>query len=135
MQPKGDDAGIPFRIRFLELVEPRLRLGVGRERFAGLAVGGIFFGGLNCAIDAEVVGIGFLLGVGEQAGLMVDNKLPRAKQAFVSDALGTNTGAALGTSTVTSSLRLRRCNSRTTMPVPKPSIPLESSMYGMERRL
>jgi adenine/guanine/hypoxanthine permease len=33
---------------------------------------------------------------------MRDNKLPRAKQAMVSDAIGTVTGAALGTSTVTS---------------------------------
>lgn len=46
--------------------------------------------------------VGTLVGVAEQAGLMRDNKLPRAKQAFVSDALGTITGAALGTSTVTS---------------------------------
>ncbi len=46
--------------------------------------------------------VGTLVGVGEQAGLMRDNKLPRARQAFVSDALGTITGAALGTSTVTS---------------------------------
>ena len=33
---------------------------------------------------------------------MCDNKLPRAKQAMVSDAIGTVAGAALGTSTVTS---------------------------------
>jgi adenine/guanine/hypoxanthine permease len=33
---------------------------------------------------------------------MRDNKLPRAKQAMVSDAIGTVAGAALGTSTVTS---------------------------------
>jgi AGZA family xanthine/uracil permease-like MFS transporter len=33
---------------------------------------------------------------------MRDNKLPRAKQAMVSDAVGTVAGAALGTSTVTS---------------------------------
>ena len=46
--------------------------------------------------------VGTLVGVGEQAGLMVDNKLPRARQAFVSDAVGTIAGAALGTSTVTS---------------------------------
>ena len=47
-------------------------------------------------------GIGTLIGVCEQAGFMRDNKLPRAKQAMVSDAIGTVTGAALGTSTVTS---------------------------------
>src|SRR5580658_9432808 len=47
-------------------------------------------------------GIGTLIGVCEQAGFMVDNKLPRAKQAMISDAVGTVAGAALGTSTVTS---------------------------------
>ncbi len=46
--------------------------------------------------------IGTLVGVAEQAGLIRENRLPRAKQAFVSDALGTVIGAALGTSTVTS---------------------------------
>ncbi len=46
--------------------------------------------------------VGTLVGVSEEAGLMKDGKLPRAKQAFVSDALGTVAGAALGTSTVTS---------------------------------
>jgi AGZA family xanthine/uracil permease-like MFS transporter len=46
--------------------------------------------------------IGTLIGVCEQAGFIRDNKLPRAKQAMVSDAIGTVAGAALGTSTVTS---------------------------------
>ncbi len=46
--------------------------------------------------------IGTLIGVCEQAGFMRDNKLPRAKQAMVSDAIGTVAGATLGTSTVTS---------------------------------
>ena len=46
--------------------------------------------------------VGTLIGVCEQAGLMRDNKLPRARQAMVSDAIGTVAGAALGTSTVTS---------------------------------
>jgi AGZA family xanthine/uracil permease-like MFS transporter len=46
--------------------------------------------------------IGTLIGVCEQAGFMRDNNLPRAKQAMVSDAIGTVAGAALGTSTVTS---------------------------------
>ena len=46
--------------------------------------------------------IGTLIGVSEQAGFMRDNKLPRARQAMVSDAIGTVAGAALGTSTVTS---------------------------------
>jgi adenine/guanine/hypoxanthine permease len=46
--------------------------------------------------------LGTLIGVSEQAGLIKDNRLPRAKQALVSDALGTVAGALLGTSTVTS---------------------------------
>lgn len=46
--------------------------------------------------------IGTLIGVCEQAGFMRDNRLPRAKQAMVSDAVATVAGAALGTSTVTS---------------------------------
>jgi adenine/guanine/hypoxanthine permease len=46
--------------------------------------------------------VGTLVGVASQAGLLVNHKLPRARQAFVSDALGTVAGAALGTSTVTS---------------------------------
>jgi adenine/guanine/hypoxanthine permease len=46
--------------------------------------------------------IGTLIGVCEQAGFMRDNRLPRAKQAMMSDAIGTVAGAALGTSTVTS---------------------------------
>ena len=46
--------------------------------------------------------IGTLIGVCEQAGFLKENKLPRAKQAMLSDAIGTVAGAALGTSTVTS---------------------------------
>jgi AGZA family xanthine/uracil permease-like MFS transporter len=46
--------------------------------------------------------IGTLIGVCEQAGFIKDNRLPRAKQAMLSDAIGTVAGAALGTSTVTS---------------------------------
>jgi AGZA family xanthine/uracil permease-like MFS transporter len=45
--------------------------------------------------------VGTLLGVSEQAGLIQNNKLPRARQAFMSDALATTVGACLGTSTVT----------------------------------
>jgi AGZA family xanthine/uracil permease-like MFS transporter len=45
---------------------------------------------------------GTLIGVGEQAGLLVDGKLIRSRQAMVSDAVGTVAGAVMGTSTVTS---------------------------------
>jgi AGZA family xanthine/uracil permease-like MFS transporter len=46
--------------------------------------------------------LGTLIGVAEQAGLIRHNRLPRARQALMSDAIGTVSGAALGTSTVTS---------------------------------
>ncbi|MEX2104608.1 MAG: NCS2 family permease [Bacilli bacterium] len=46
--------------------------------------------------------IGTLVGVTTQAGLMKDNKLPRAGRALIADSIATMSGAALGTSTVTS---------------------------------
>ncbi len=46
--------------------------------------------------------VGTLIGVSEQAGFIKENKLPRARQALLSDALGTVAGACMGTSTVTS---------------------------------
>ena len=46
--------------------------------------------------------VGTLVGVGEQGGFMVDGRLPRARQALLSDAVATSAGALLGTSTVTS---------------------------------
>ena len=45
---------------------------------------------------------GTLIGVGEQMGIMKDNKLPGANRALVSDAVGTLVGSCTGTSTVTS---------------------------------
>lgn len=46
--------------------------------------------------------MGTLIGVAEQAGLIKNNRLPRAGRALLSDAVGTVFGAAAGTSTVTS---------------------------------
>ncbi len=46
--------------------------------------------------------VGTLVGVGEQAGFIKDNKLPRAKQAMLADQAGTLVGSLFGTSTVTS---------------------------------
>jgi AGZA family xanthine/uracil permease-like MFS transporter len=46
--------------------------------------------------------VGTLVGVSEQAGLVKDGKLPRARQALLSDAVGTVAGTVMGTSTVTS---------------------------------
>ena len=45
--------------------------------------------------------VGTLVAVGEQAGLMRNGTLPRARGALLADAIGTVAGAGLGTSTVT----------------------------------
>ena len=46
--------------------------------------------------------MGTLIGVGEQMGMMQDNRLPGSNRALVSDAVGTVIGSCAGTSTVTS---------------------------------
>ena len=46
--------------------------------------------------------VGTLVGVGEQAGFIRDNKLPRVRHAMLADQSGTLIGSVLGTSTVTS---------------------------------
>jgi AGZA family xanthine/uracil permease-like MFS transporter len=45
--------------------------------------------------------LGTLVGVGQQAVLIRDGKLPRADRALFADAVGTTVGAGLGTSTIT----------------------------------
>ncbi len=45
--------------------------------------------------------VGTLIGVSSQAGLMVNGKLPRARQALAADAFGSVAGSVLGTSTIT----------------------------------
>lgn len=45
--------------------------------------------------------IGTLVGVAEQAGFLKDGRLPRAREAMATDALGTMVGTVLGTSTLT----------------------------------
>ncbi len=46
--------------------------------------------------------VGTLIAVSEEGGFMRQGKLPRARQALLSDAVGTVVGAGLGTSTITS---------------------------------
>jgi AGZA family xanthine/uracil permease-like MFS transporter len=46
--------------------------------------------------------VGTLIGIGEEGKFIKDGTLPRAREAFLADAVGTVTGALLGTSTVTS---------------------------------
>jgi AGZA family xanthine/uracil permease-like MFS transporter len=67
-------------------------LGVSPARF-GAAIFVLFYLAL---FDT----VGTLVGVGQQAGLLRDGKLPRVDRALFSDAVGTTVGAALGTSTI-----------------------------------
>ncbi len=46
--------------------------------------------------------IGTFTAIGHQGGLLTDGKLPKARQALLTDAIGSAGGALLGTSTVTS---------------------------------
>ncbi len=46
--------------------------------------------------------VGTLIGVTSQAGLLKNGSLPKAKEALLSDAVGTVAGVCLGTSTITS---------------------------------
>lgn len=46
--------------------------------------------------------VGTLVGVSDKAGMLdADGRIPKAREAFFADAIGTTAGAALGTSTVT----------------------------------
>lgn len=46
--------------------------------------------------------VGTLIGIGNQGGFLKENKLPRAREALLSDAIATVAGAMIGTSTVSS---------------------------------
>lgn len=68
-----------------------------------LDIAGVFSGGLYAVIFTFLLitlfdTTGTMLGVAEQAGLLQDNKFPRSRGALLADALGTTTGALLGTS-------------------------------------
>ncbi|WP_336789017.1 NCS2 family permease [Paenibacillus sp. MMO-177] len=68
-----------------------------------LDIGGVFQNGLYAVIFTFLLitlfdTTGTMLGVAEQAGLLRDNKFPRSRGALLADAIGTTTGALLGTS-------------------------------------
>lgn len=71
--------------------------------FFQLDIGGVFKNGLYAVIFTFLLitlfdTTGTMLGVAEQAGLLKDNKFPRSRGALLADAIGTTTGALLGTS-------------------------------------
>lgn len=68
-----------------------------------LDISGVFSGGMYAVIFTFLLitlfdTTGTMLGVAEQAGLLKDNKFPRSRGALLADAIGTSTGALLGTS-------------------------------------
>lgn len=68
-----------------------------------LDIHGVFSGGMYAVIFTFLLitlfdTTGTMLGVAEQAGLLKDNKFPRSRGALLADAIGTSTGALLGTS-------------------------------------
>ncbi|MDU0205128.1 NCS2 family permease [Paenibacillus sp. MAH-36] len=68
-----------------------------------LDIKGVFSGGMYAVIFTFLLitlfdTTGTMLGVAEQAGLLKDNKFPRSRGALLADAIGTSTGALLGTS-------------------------------------
>ncbi|PLS15404.1 guanine permease [Bacillus sp. M6-12] len=71
--------------------------------FFDLDIAGVFSNGLYAVIFAFLLvtifdTTGTMIGVSEQAGLMKDGKFPRAKMAFLGDAIATAAGAMFGTS-------------------------------------
>ncbi|WP_102348122.1 NCS2 family permease [Bacillus sp. Marseille-P3661] len=71
--------------------------------FFDLDIAGVFSNGLYTVVFAFLLvtlfdTTGTMIGVTEQAGLMKNGKLPRAKAALAADALATTVGATLGTS-------------------------------------
>jgi adenine/guanine/hypoxanthine permease len=74
--------------------------------FLKLDIGGAFDLGLVSVVFvffflALFDSVGTLIGVSSQAGLLVNGKLPRAREALSADAFGSVSGALFGTSTVT----------------------------------
>lgn len=68
-----------------------------------LDISGVFSQGLYAVVFTFLLitlfdTTGTMLGVAEQAGLLKDGKFPRAKGAFLADAIATTVGALLGTS-------------------------------------
>lgn len=70
--------------------------------FFDLDLAGVFSNSLYAVVFAFLLvtifdTTGTMIGVAEQAGLMKEGKLPRAKAAFTADAVATTVGATLGT--------------------------------------
>ncbi|TLS49317.1 NCS2 family permease [Paenibacillus antri] len=88
----------------LELPEQFVSLPTGLSATAfQMDIGGVFTNGLYAIVFTFLLitlfdTTGTMLGVAEQAGLMKDGKFPRSRGALLADAVGTTSGAVLGTS-------------------------------------
>ncbi|WP_186576985.1 NCS2 family permease [Aquibacillus kalidii] len=71
--------------------------------FFDLDIAGVFSQGLYSVVFAFLLvtifdTTGTMIGVGEQAGMIKNGNFPRAKQAFMADAVATTVGSTIGTS-------------------------------------
>lgn len=88
----------------LKLPEKLVALPSGlSSTFFQMDIGGVFANGLYAIIFTFLLitlfdTTGTMLGVAEQAGLVKGGKFPRARGALLADAIGTTTGAVMGTS-------------------------------------
>lgn len=88
----------------LKLPEKLVALPSGlSSTFFRMDIGGVFANGLYAIIFTFLLitlfdTTGTMLGVAEQAGLVKGGKFPRARGALLADAIGTTTGAVMGTS-------------------------------------
>jgi adenine/guanine/hypoxanthine permease len=89
---------------FLELPEQLAAMPAGLSTTAfQMDIAGVFSNGLYAVIFTFLLitlfdTTGTMLGVAEQAGLLKDGRFPRSRGALLADAVGTTTGAMLGTS-------------------------------------
>lgn len=92
---------------FFDITNGLVALPTGLEKTAWqMDISGVFSQGLYAVIFTFLLitlfdTTGTMIGVAEQAGLMKDNKFPKARWAFLADAIGTTFGSMVGTSPTT----------------------------------
>lgn len=99
-------AGIPLGVTHLNGIvnaPPSLAPTFFKFEWSSILSGNMFISVFTLLFFDMFDTIGTLIGVSSQAGMLdKDGNVPRMKQAFLADAVGTTVGAVLGTSTVSS---------------------------------
>ncbi len=99
-------AGIPLGVTHLNGIvntPPSLAPTFCKFEWSSILSGNMFISVFTLLFFDMFDTIGTLIGVSSQAGMLdKDGNVPRMKQAFLADAVGTTVGAVLGTSTVSS---------------------------------